>query len=515
MSVKRKASIAVFVAAAFVAGILFTTAGANLFNAGEKVGTESIAADTATERTVRPPVSPGARLELEDAFIEVAAAISPSVVQIRSEQIVEGNAQDNPFEGTPFEDFFGGPNQDPQRRSGLGSGVITRSDGYIITNNHVIQQADELEVRLADGRYLDARVIGTDPASDLAVIKVDEEGLPAVSFGSFDEVRVGQWVLAFGSPLSEDLDNTVTAGIVSALGRTSRNLTRLNAFAAFIQTDAAINPGNSGGPLVDLRGRLIGINSAIYSRLGINQGIGFAIPVNVVENVTSQLIETGSVERARLGVYFDGVPEALSKALDVPRGSAQVSEVVPGSAAEKNGIKAGDIITAVEGEELRDFNQLRTMIGNLRPGDVVNLDLVRDGEALSLSVRLDKRPDDIAQNNQPAQNNENAESSVEDLGLTLSEITPASQQRLGLEDMDALSGVLISDIDQNSPAFREAELRRNDIITEIDRQQIGNIREFERIYRNIEEGSTFLVKVMRQQPDNTLRPFFSALTKPE
>ena len=516
MSVKRKASIAVFVVAAFIAGIMFSTAGANLFDMGDSVATESVASDGSTTTPLVDPVSPGARLELEDAFIEVAAAIGPSVVQIRSEQVVESNVQEsNPFEGTPFEDFFNSPNQGPQRRSGLGSGVIIRSDGYIITNNHVIQQADELEVRLADGRYLDATVIGTDPASDLAVIKVAEEGLPAVSYGNIEDVRVGQWVLAFGSPLSEDLDNTVTAGIVSAMGRTSRNLSYLNTFAAFIQTDAAINPGNSGGPLVDLRGRIIGINSAIYSRTGGSQGIGFAIPVNVVENVTTQLIETGSVKRAQLGVYFDSVPEALAEALEVPRGSAQVSGVIDGSAADRAGLLEGDIITNVDGQELRDFNQLRTMIGNMQPGAVVNLGVVRDGETFDLQVELGTRNDDVAQNNQPSRNDEDPESSMEDLGLNLSEITPATLRRLGLEEERTLSGVLITSVKQNSLAFREAELRQNDIITEIDREEITSISEFERAYRKVKVGDTFLVRVMRQQPDNSLRPFLTALTKPE
>ena len=191
MSAKRKASIAVFVVVAFLSGILFTTVGANLFNLEEKVATESVAAVT-TDKTVLAPVPPGARLDLEEAFIAVAKAISPAVVQIRSEQRIEQRQQDNPFEGTPLEDYFNMPNQGPQVRSGLGSGVVTRSDGYIITNFHVIAQATELEVRMADGRFFDAEVVGTDPASDLAVIKIEADSLVAVSFGTFDEVRVGQ-----------------------------------------------------------------------------------------------------------------------------------------------------------------------------------------------------------------------------------------------------------------------------------------------------------------------------------
>ncbi len=519
MSAKRKASIAVFVVVAFLSGILFTTVGANLFNLGEKVATESVAADTA-DKTVIAPVNPGARLELEEAFIAVAEAISPSVVQIRSEQVIEQRQTDNPFEGTPLEDFFNMPDQGPQFRSGLGSGVITRSDGYIITNFHVIAQANELEVRLADGRFFDAKVIGTDPASDLAVIKVETDGLPAVSFGVFDEVRVGQWVLAFGSPFSEDLDNTVTAGIVSALGRTSASLTRLNAFSAFIQTDAAINPGNSGGPLVDLRGQLIGLNSAIYSsNSGGSQGIGFAIPVNVVENVTTQLIETGSVQRGFLGVIFDRVPETLAEALDVPRGAAQVSQVLPESAAEAAGLQEGDIITKVDGNELRDSNQLRTIIANLAPGDEIHLDIMRDRALLNVTVMLGERDIETAENNQPDRDDADEDSSMEDLGLSLSDPTPASLRRLGLAEVESVAGVLITAVDPNSPAARDAELQRADIITEIDRQQVDNLDDFERAYRRIEKGETFLIRVLRLQPGTdpnnpTLRPFLTALTKP-
>ena len=505
MSGKRKASIAVFVVAAFLSGILFTTVGANLFNLGEKVATESVAADTA-DKTVIAPVNPGAQLELEEAFIAVAEAISPSVVQIRSEQLIEQRQGENPWEGTPLEDYFNMPDQRPRFRSGLGSGVITRSDGYIITNFHVIAQATELEVRMADGRFFDAEVVGTDQDSDLAVIKIEADNLPAVSFGTFDEVRVGQWVLAFGSPFSDEL------------GRTSSSLANLNIFAAFIQTDAAINPGNSGGPLVDLRGRLIGLNSAIYSsRSGGSQGIGFAIPVNVVENVTTQLIETGNVERAQLGVFFDRVSETLAKALGVPRGAAQVSEIKKGSAAEQAGIQEGDIITEVNGQELRDFNQLRTTIGNLHPGDVVDLEVVRDGEHLAFTVELGKRV--VAENNQAERDDRDEDSSMEDLGLSLSNPTPATLRRLGLEEAEPFEGVLITAVDPNSPAAREAELRRGDIITEINKQSVEKLDDFEQIYRRIGKGETFLVRVLRLQrgvePNTlTLRPFLTALMKP-
>ena len=518
MSVRGKTSLAIFVAVAFLAGVLFTTAGANFFDFGDRIGTDSQAAEIGGN-TLVDPISSDARVEFEEATVAVTEAVSPTVVQIRAEQRVEGRGNAaNPFEGTPFEDFFNMPpgQQGPQFRAGLGSGVIIREDGYIATNNHVVGQADMLEVRLADGRFMDAEVIGTDPASDLAVIKVEATGLPAISIGSMSDVRIGQWVLAFGSPLAEELDNTVTAGIVSALGRTSDNLRDLNPFSSFIQTDAAINPGNSGGPLVDLRGRLIGINSAILSRSGGYQGIGFAIPISVVENVTSQLIETGTVQRGYLGVAFDSVPESLAETLDVPRGAAQVTQVLPGTAAAEAGLEEGDIITRVDGIALRDYNQLRTIIANKRPGDVVEVDVVRDGEPRVLAIELGTREDDPLAENRPTRpDNADEESSIEQLGLSLSDLTPTLVQRLGLDETAAsVEGVIITDINQASEAYREAELRRGDIITEIDRQRVDNRDALMDVYRDIDEGESFLVRVLRPA-GGELRPFLTALTKLE
>ena len=514
MSVRGKASIAVIVAAAFVAGIFFTTLGANVFSMADRIGTDSAAA---ARENVVPPVMPGAALALEDATMAVAEAVGPTVVQIRSEQRVEGRqGVPNPFEGTPWEDFFGGPQgpEGPQFRSGLGSGVIIRSDGYIATNNHVIEQADELEVRLADGRFVDAEVVGTDPASDLAVIKIDADGLPAVAFGDLADVRVGQWVMAFGSPLAAELDNTVTAGIVSALGRTSDNLSSLNLYASFIQTDAAINPGNSGGPLVNLRGELVGINSAIFSRSGGSQGIGFAIPVSVVKNVTTQLIETGSVQRAQLGVFFDRVPEALAEALDVPRGAAQVTDVIDGAAADRAGLREGDIITRIDGVTLRDYNQLRTIIANKRPGDVVDIDVVRDGSPRVVTVELGARADDpVSDNRNRDADREPEESTMDQLGLTLSDLTPALLQRMDIEAAGDVEGVLIAQVASGSAAAREADLRRGDIITEVDRTPVTSVRELMAVYRDVDEGDTFLVRVLRNV-GGELRPFLTALTKP-
>lgn len=501
MHARHITPIAILLVAVFIAGILFATIGANVFGSGDRVGAESVAKDVQDA----PPVQ---RLELEQAFIDVAAQVGPSVVQIHSERVVDQLPAD-----TPFGRFlFNLPEASPQVRTGLGSGVIVRSDGYIITNHHVIDQADELEIRLADGRFLDGEVIGTDSRSDLAVIRIDAEDLPVVPYGSINDVRVGQWVLAFGSPLSEDLDNTVTAGIVSALQRSNSGLSSLNNFASFIQTDAAINPGNSGGPLVDLRGNLVGINSAIYSPTGVNLGIGFAIPVDVVDNVITQLIGTGEVERGFLGVYFGSVPQSLAEALDVSRSAAQVTGFTVESPAKEAGIREGDIITGIDGTPLTDATQLRATIGNMLPNDRVTLDIARGKERLSLSITLGRLADAVEPpraEDAEAQNDK----SFEDVGITLGDITPAMLGRLGLADTNDLRGVMITSIAQNSAAYREAELRSNDIIVEMDREPISGLQDFQRTWRGLEAGEGVFLKVLRPQ-NGTTRPFFTVITKP-
>ncbi len=500
MHARHFTSIAILLVAVFAAGILFATTGANLFGSGDRVGAASVAKDVQT--VVQ-------RLELEQAFIDVAAQVGPSVVQIHSERVVDQLPADTPFGRF----FFNLPESSPHVRTGLGSGVIVRSDGYIITNHHVIDQADELEIRLADGRFLDGEVIGTDAKSDLAVIRVDAEDLPVVPYGSIDDVRVGQWVLAFGSPLSEDLDNTVTAGIVSALQRSSSGLSSLNNVASFIQTDAAINPGNSGGPLVDLRGNLVGINSAIYSPTGVNLGIGFAIPVDVVDNVISQLIDTGEVERGFLGVEFGSVPQSLAEALDVSRGAAQVARIVPGSAAEEAGLQEGDIITGINGTPLTDAYQLPATIGNMLPNDRITLDIVRGKERLSPTLTLGRWRDDLAEKSRAEDAEAQDEKSLEEVGITLGDITPAMLQRLGLKKTEDVRGVMITSIGRNSAAYREAELRSNDIIVEMDRAAISGLQDFQRTWRELESGESVFLKVLRPR-DGTTRPFFTAITKP-
>ncbi|NNF04739.1 MAG: PDZ domain-containing protein, partial [Rhodothermales bacterium] len=352
---------------------------------------------------------------------------------------------------------------------------------------------------------------------------VDGDDLPTLPWGSSESIRIGQWVMAFGSPLSEDLGNTVTSGIISALHRTSSRLAGLNVFSSFIQTDAAINPGNSGGPLVNLRGELIGLNSAIYSRSGGNQGVGFAIPVDVVRNVTTQLIDDGVVERGFLGVNFGNVSPSLAEALGVPRGSAQITAVTENSPADEAGLEEGDVIVAINGRQLRDFNELRTMIANIRPGEHVSLRINRNGEESVVDVELARRSEFVPdeQNASPAgrDGGESESEDVEALGLSLQSLSEQQIEELRSSDYDVEGGVLVTQIDRGSDAYLEAQLRRGDIITKADRRVVNSRSDFMRVYRDIDAGEAFIVEVLRpaRSPDGdtVITKFFTALNKPE
>ncbi len=505
----------ILTASVFVAGVLAATLGVNLFDQGHNVGTDL----QASSSVILQAPSESSRLEWEEAFVSVAEAVNPSVVQIRATQ-----NNSNPWEGTPFEQFMPQnpsiPIPDmPQVRQSLGSGVLIRSDGYIVTNDHVVGSAEKLQVLLHDGRTLTAEVIGRDQGSDLAVIRINETDLPTVTLAASGDIRVGQWVMAFGSPLDEALDNTVTAGIVSAVGRTSTRLADINLYSDFIQTDAAINRGNSGGPLVNMSGQLVGINSAILSPTGNNAGIGFAIPVSIVSNVASQLIDKGRVERGFLGIQFDRVSRSLAITMDAPPGSAQVRRVQKGTAADKAGVKTGDIIAGIDGVELADYLLLRATIGNKAPGDQVLLDIIRGEDRIQIEVTLGAVPEVLTRNDEPNEIRNEEQGNFDELGLVLRNLDRETleEQFLVFEEIE---GVWIQSIDESSQAFDESDLRRNDVIVEINKDIVKDISDFRRAYRNIEPGTTFLVKVLRgQQTDdenrNEFLPLMTALTKPE
>lgn len=323
-------------------------------------------------------------------FSAAAKKVMPAVVNIFTSSTVKNSG--NPFLDDPrFRFFFGDQFEDgaPQKNSSLGSGVIVSHDGYILTNHHVVEAADEIEVALADGRKSKGHIIGSDPETDLAVIKIDLPGsIPAVTFGHAEQAQVGDIVLAIGNPF--DVGQTVTMGIISAL---KRNHLGLNTFENFIQTDAAINPGNSGGALVDINGNLIGINSAIYSPSGGSLGIGFAIPVSTAKKVMEQIIQSGSVTRGWVGVAVQELTPELAESFKL--GNVQgvlISEVVSGSPADKAGIKAGDILTAVDNKPLTDSSVMLETISSMAPGKVAVLKLLRSQREVVVQVKVGKRP---------------------------------------------------------------------------------------------------------------------------
>jgi serine protease Do len=513
---KQRPNILLVAALTFLAGVVLTMAGTSFMK--EDASAINSAVDAPQRSADGKAPATGSPTSLEDTFAAVAEVVNPSVVQVRTERVYHSQARTmNPFEGTPFENFFapfGGPQERDRRSpfrereyraSGLGSGVILRDNGYILTNNHVVRDVDEVQVQLYDGRTFDAEIVGQDAFSDIAVLKVDAEDLPHIELGDSSGLRVGQWVMAFGSPLSEELINTVTAGIISAVGRYS---SVGEGVQEFIQTDAAINPGNSGGPLVDLHGRLIGINTFIYSRTGGYQGIGFAIPGNTVRRVAEELIDEGSVSRARLGVLFGPASKSLIEALGLPRGAAQVGEVVEGSPAEEAGVEPGDVITAVDDKELDNYLELSTLISGKKPGTKVHLAISRNGEREQLTVKLGEADSD--EGSRAGRSPESGRSRIEDeLGFTYADINPALARRFSLDP--EMSGVVITDVDPSSDAYRDANLRPGQVVVELDSDPVEKVGDFEKAYGDVRPGQTFLIRVV--QPDGT-SAMITALTKP-
>jgi len=363
---------------------------------GAFVGASMVQASHAPESAfavAAPPVREA--VSMPATFAPVVKAVLPAVVNISSTKVIRTSEfpQDN-----PFGDLFPGfrmPDR-PMRQQGEGSGVIVSADGYIVTNNHVVDGATELTVSMADKREMKARVIGTDAKTDIALIKVDARDLPHVVLGDSSKVEVGDIALAMGNPFG--LGQTVTMGIISATGRGGLGI---EDYEDFIQTDASINPGNSGGALVNTRGELIGINTAILSRSGGNQGVGFAVPVGLVRHVMTQLKENGAVTRARLGVYFQELTPKLASALGVQASKgAVVAEIVPDGPASKSGLRKDDVITALNGQAI-DGRSLRNAVGSMTPGSTINLKVLRGSSERNYSVTLDRMPDDTQRADSP------------------------------------------------------------------------------------------------------------------
>ncbi len=415
---------------------------------------QAFTADTARGNLQTDAAIAGAD-QLSAAFRNVARSLKPSVVSIRSvveaKPAVRGNRRgQQQIPGIPpeFRQFFGDnfqfeiPEEQQrgrQQQEGTGSGVIVSADGHILTNNHVVAGADKLEVQLSDKRTLEAKVVGTDPKSDLAVLKIEATGLVAASIGDSSLMQVGDWVIAIGSPFG--LTQTVTSGIVSA---TNRDEFRITDYDDFIQTDAAINPGNSGGPLLNLRGELIGINTAIASRSGGFNGIGFSIPSNIADYVLKSILKSGKVTRGFVGTQIGDITAENAKEIGVPLGTqgAVISVVSKGGPADKGGLKPGDVVTAINGTKIESSSQLKRVVAAFQPGTNVKFDVLRNGKSISLNVQIDEQTDQklaaLA-----------GGGTLSALGITVEPLTREVAKEFGLSSGDG--GVLVSKIDRDSP----------------------------------------------------------------
>jgi serine protease Do len=413
---------------------------------------------------------------LSTLFRTVSRAVKPAVVEVRVVKRVKVSPM--PFMDEEFlRRFFGDdipfeipqPEQREYLRRGLGSGVIVDADnGYVLTNHHVVRGADEVEVVLADHREFKTEWIRTDAKTDLAVLKIDADDLVAAPLGDSDRTQVGDWVLAIGSP--EKLPQTVTAGIISAKGRTTNS----ELYQNFLQTDAAINPGNSGGPLVNMRGEVIGINTAIVSRTGVNEGIGFAIPSNMARRIMTQLVETGEVVRGFLGVYLQPVDRELAESFGLPtHEGALVTEVMEDSPAEKGGLREQDFIVAVDGEPVRSVNELRNRVASLKPGRTVPFTIYRDGERRTVTVALGRRGE-LAEGEE-SEEEQAGEFLLENFGLKVGTLTGEVARRLGYDE--DTEGVLVLDVSPTSEAV-ERGLRKGMVITHVNGDAVATADAF-------------------------------------
>lgn len=432
-------------------------------------------------------------------FTELVEETSPSVVNIAT--IQHGTNYSNlaehynlpPEVPELFRHFFGpqGPRRGQQgeqgrpkqEKSSLGSGFIISSDGYILTNNHVIKDADEIIVRLSDRRELVAQLIGADERSDLALLKVDAEGLPEVELGNSDQLKVGEWVLAIGSPFG--FDYSVTAGIVSAKGRSLPN----ESYVPFIQTDVAINPGNSGGPLFNLKGEVVGINSQIYTRSGGFMGVSFAIPISVAVNVAEQLKEKGKVSRGWLGVVIQEVNKDLAESFGLKKAKgALVAQLVPGSPAELGGLQSGDIITAFNDQEINLSSDLPHKVGRIKPGTKAKLSIVRNGKFKTLRLEIGALPD--GDGVKFGQATPQAERQGNRLGLVIAPLSSQQQRNYG-------DGVLVQRVESASPGSM-AGIVKGDIIIMIYGEKTRSVDEFSRIVESLPKGRSVPMQIIRR-----------------
>ncbi|HEY8559982.1 MAG TPA: Do family serine endopeptidase [Pyrinomonadaceae bacterium] len=491
MNVKRFLSLLLIFSVVAISGCR-----TNLFSSGDAPAVE----------TQNQPLSPPPPLVVDGvrtSYADVVEKTSPAVVQIFSERKAQTQPQQFPFGGNDFFERFL-PRQAPQQQQqrpqierGTGSGVISSADGYVLTNHHVIDGADKITVRMQDGKTFDAKVVGSDPPSDLAVLKIEATNLPFLTLGNSDSVRVGDIVLAIGNPLG--IGQSVTAGIISAKGR--RTGLSDGSFEDFLQTDAPINRGNSGGALVNLAGELIGINSQILSsgQGGGSIGIGFSIPSNMAKSVMEQLIQNGKVRRGQLGVNIQNITEDVAKSLELKdTKGVLISNVRAGSAADKAGVKRGDIVTAINGEKVEDGNVLRNKVANTLPGTEIRLTVVRDGQEQQLTAVLDEFNTEEAkrENQQDDENPANPSKPSGKLGLDLKPVTPEEARKLQLPE--GTSGLLVTDADPDGAAADEG-IARGDVILEVNRQPVESLEDMQAALEKSGDRPILLLVVRRGQ----------------
>jgi serine protease Do len=495
---RRSTAILTLVAASIGGGLIAAFAVASRSNTPAPVSVVA-RADTSNQRVS----------QLSNSFADIIEKASPAVVTISSTRVIKASEQqgNNPFSADPFfRQFFGGPNASPraQRERGLGSGVIVSSSGYILTNNHVVDKATSLKVALSDGRDFTAKTVGTDPQTDLAVVKISANDLPTLPFGNSEGARVGDLCFAIGNPFSQD--HTVTMGIVSAKGRKLEGQTRIQ---NFIQTDAAINPGNSGGALINAKGELIGINTMIltgggnsmFGGEGGNIGIGFAVPSNMAKQVMEQIEKNGKVSRGYMGALLAQLTPDLAPQFGLKNNKgALVSQVTPGGPAEKAGLKMGDVVTAIDGKPVASSDELTMDVISHAPGSTVSLDVVRDGKPTKVNITLGQRPNGIDWDQKNKGGNDNGDDNDNDntpngsasaRGITVEPLTPEVAQQVGVPP--GTHGVVVTDIDQSSPAA-DANLGRGVVIVAVNRQNVSSVSDFKRLM-NEAKGKAALLTV--------------------
>ncbi|MCX7889553.1 MAG: Do family serine endopeptidase [Rhodobacteraceae bacterium] len=436
-----------------------------------------------------------------ESFADLAAEVSPAVVDITTTTVIPGPGGPGPMvpEGSPFEDFFrdfqnpdgpGGPGNPTQRSNALGSGFVISPDGYIVTNNHVIEGADEIQIEFFGGETMDAKIVGTDPKTDIALLKVEsDKPLPYVKFGDSDQMRVGDWVMAMGNPLGQGF--SVSAGIVSA-----RNRELSGTYDDFIQTDAAINRGNSGGPLFNMNGEVIGVNTAILSPNGGSIGIGFSMASNVVSKVVAQLKEYGETRRGWLGVRIQDVTPDVAEAMGLEDAAGALVTDVPAGPAMDAGMKAGDIIIAFDGAPVANTRELVRRVADAPVGAAVPVVVLRDGAEVALSITLGRREEAEAASS-PAAASPKAMAPKEMLGMTLQPLTPEMADQMSLPP--GTEGLVVTDIDAASDAYGKG-LRAGDVIIEAGQQAVTSIADLEaRIGEAKDAGRKSLLLLIRRE----------------